>query len=379
MNSDGASISPVWMRTGAEAFSSMLSAMDLAERTIGLETYIYTSGDMGKRFLETLVRASRRGVRVKVLVDALGSMTLPASFWQPLIDVGGLVRFFNPLSLHRLGIRDHRKLLVCDSTVAFVGGFNIADEYDGDGVSRGWRDLGLILQGQVVKDLEASFEEMFSKADFQHKRFMRLRHSSAKRAVVVQNEQLLLSGPGRGRSPIKRMLSPDLAGAREVKIIIAYFLPTWRIRRDLAAVVRRGGSVDLILAGKSDVLVSKLAAQSLYRRFLRAGVRIFEYQPQVLHAKLLIIDQVVYVGSANLDQRSLNINYELMLRFENPAMASEAREIFESIRGHCREVTRQSWSEGRTLWRRLKQRWAYLLLVRIDPYLAKRQWRALPD
>lgn len=289
------------------------------------------------------------------------------------------MRFFNPLSLHRLGIRDHRKLLVCDSVVAFVGGFNIADEYDGDGVSKGWLDLGLRLEGEVVRDLEASFDEMFSKADFQHKRFMRFRRSSAKRSVVVRDEQLLLSGPGRGRSPIKRMLSKDLTGAKEVKIIIAYFLPTWRLRRDLAGVVRRGGTVDLILAGKSDVVVSQLAAQSLYRRFLRAGVRIFEYQPQVLHAKLIIIDGIVYAGSANLDQRSLNINYELMLRFENPSMAAEAREIFESIRGQCRQVTRESWRKGRTMWRRFKQRWAYLLLVRIDPYLARRQWRTLPD
>ncbi len=192
-------------------------------------------------------------------------------------------------------------------------------------------------------------------------------------------EQLLLSGPGRGSSPIKRALRRDLAGARNVQIIIAYFLPTWRIRRALTRVVWRGGRVQLVLAGKSDVLVSQLAGQSLYRRFLKAGVEIFEYQPQILHTKLIIIDDVIYLGSANLDQRSLNINYELMIRFESRQMAEQARAVFANTLQHCQPITFEQWRKSRSLWRRLKQRWAYFLLVRIDPYIAKRQWKGLPD
>jgi len=135
----------------------------------------------------------------------------------------------------------------------------------------------------------------------------------------------------------------------------------------------------LILAGKSDVLVSQLAGQSLYRRFLKAGVEIYEYQPQILHAKLIIIDDVVYVGSANLDQRSLNINYELMIRFEGRQIAEQARVIFSNNFRHCERITIEQWRKSRTLWRSLKQRWAYLLLVRIDPAIAKRQWKTLRD
>ena len=142
---------------------------------------------------------------------------------------------------------------------------------------------------------------------------------------------------------------------------------------------RRGGTVELILPGKSDVLVSQLAGQSLYRRFLKAGARIHEYRPQVLHAKLIIADDIVYVGSANLDPRSLDINYELMIRFDQKVMAEQARVIFAGTLAHCRVITREEWRASRTLWRRLKQRWAYWLLVRIDPYLARRQWQALPD
>ena len=135
----------------------------------------------------------------------------------------------------------------------------------------------------------------------------------------------------------------------------------------------------MILAGKSDVLLSQLAGQSLYRRFLRAGVQIQEYTPQILHAKLIVIDDVVYVGSSNLDQRSLNINYELMVRFENKEMAAEAREVFGSMLQHCREITFEGWVKSRSIWRRIKQRWAYLLLVRFDPLVAKWRWRAVPD
>src|SRR5439155_16352371 len=177
----------------------------------------------------------------------------------------------------------------------------------------------------------------------------RLRTSSAKRTILAPNEQLLLSGPGRGDSPIKRALRRDLAHAQNVRIIDAYFLPAGRIRRALTRVARRGGRVQLILAGKSDVLVSQLAGQSLYRRFLKAGVEIYEYQPQILHAKLIIIDDVVYVGSANLDQRSLKINYELMIRLQKPEIAEQARAVFANTLRHCRGITFEEWRKSRTL------------------------------
>jgi cardiolipin synthase len=334
---------------------------------------------LGERFLDRLIRARNRGVQVRVLIDAVGSLNLPAAFWKPLEAVGGHVREFNPLALSRFGIRDHRKLLVCDEQIAFVGGFNIAPEYEGDGVTRGWCDFGLSVAGPLVGELAAAFDEMFGRADFQHKRFMVLRKFDAKKTISSPNEQLLLSGPGRGHSPIKRALGRDLARAGNVRIIMAYFLPTWRIRHQLGRVARRGGQVQLILAGKSDVLLSRLAGQSLYRRFLAAGIAIHEYQPQILHAKLIIVDDVVYVGSANLDQRSLNINYELMIRFESKAMAAQARALFEEKLRHCQPITANQWRLSRTLWRRIKQRWAYFVLVRIDPYIARRQWRSLPD
>ncbi|MCL4787359.1 MAG: phosphatidylserine/phosphatidylglycerophosphate/cardiolipin synthase family protein [Verrucomicrobia bacterium] len=368
-----------WLRTGDEVFPAMLAAIDAARESVRFETYIFAASPLGERFLAALVVAQRRGVRVRVLVDGLGSYSLPDTFWTPLREAGGEARVFNPAALNRLGIRNHRKLLVCDDRVAFIGGFNIAPEYEGDGVTRGWRDLGLRLEGLVAAQLATSFDEMFALADFRHKRFVRLRRATLKRTGASPGEQLLLSGPGRGRNPIRRSLQKDFLHARDVRIMVAYFLPTGRLRRLFGRAARRQVTIQLVLPGHSDVLTSQLAGQSLYRRMLKSGVEVYEYEPQVLHAKLFVLDDAVYVGSANLDPRSLSINYELMVRIEHSQLAAEARAIFEEVKRHSRRIDAATWRQARTLWQRLKQRWAYFLLARIDPYIARRQWRALPD
>ncbi len=368
-----------WLCTGQQVFPAMLDAIDSAQTDIRLETYIFSPALLGERFRDALVRARGRGVRVRVLVDALGSASLPGKFWDSLTQAGGEVRQFNPLALRRISIRNHRKLLVCDGRVAFIGGFNIAPEYDGDGVTAGWHDLGMRIQGPLVGPLETSFDEIFARAEFRHKRFQRWHKLGAKKRVYSPGGHILFSGPGRGANPIQQALRADLAHAKEVRMIVAYFLPPWRLRHDLARVVRRGGRVQLILAGKSDVYLAQMAGRSLYRRLLRDGVEIYEYQPQILHAKLLVVDDAVYVGSANLDHRSLQINYELSVRFHDAALAAEAREIFADSLRQCRPIVREDWARSRTLWRRLRHRWAYFLLVRMDPWVARWQWRSLPD
>jgi cardiolipin synthase len=367
-----------WFCTGDELFPDMLAAIDAAKSFVSLEIYIFSDGALGRSFRDALVRARQRGVSVRVLVDAAGSFTLPGAFWDPLLQAGGQARQFNPVALKRFLIRNHRKLLVCDDRLAFTGGFNIAPEYEGDGVTRGWRDLGLKIEGPLVAQLAASFEEMFARAEFRHKHFPGLRKSTAKKSVTGLDGQILFSGPGRGFNPFQRQLRNDIAKVGEVKIMAAYFLPSWRLRRDLMRAARRGRRVRLILAGKSDVRLSRLAGRSLYRRLLKSGVEIFEYQPQILHAKLLILDDVVYAGSANLDPRSLQINYELTIRFENRRLAGEARAVFdENLKNSCR-IELAQWRTSRTFWQKLQERLAYWLLVRLDPWVARRQWRALP-
>jgi cardiolipin synthase len=360
-----------WLSSGDEIFPALAGAIDRARKSVRFEIYTYANDEQGWRFRDHLTNACQRGARVHVLLDAFGSQGLPADFWEPFTVSGGLVRWFNPGLHKRLGLRDHRKMLVCDEEIAFVGGFNISMEYQGDGVKTGWFDLGLEVISPLAVQLAAAFDEMFEHCSQENPRFKRPPRSLAKRAVFTEESRLLLTGPAFGRNPFSRALRRDLARARTVQIIVAYFLPTWRIRRELARVARRGGKVQLIVPAKSDVLVSQLAGRSLYRRLLRAGVEIYEYQPQILHAKLYLIDQHVYAGSSNLDPRSLYINYELMVRFEDPQLVSEARELFTRTLGLCQRIELEAWRKSRSWWRRVKHRWAYFLLVRIDPLVAR--------
>ena len=136
---------------------------------------------------------------------------------------------------------------------------------------------------------------------------------------------------------------------------------------------RRGGRVRLILAGKSDIPLAKLATHRLYKMLLKQGVEIYEYQPQILHAKLFIMDAEVYVGSSNLDARSLNINYELLVRITDPPVVKEARAIFAEALTHCRRIDAKTWRGSRSLWTKLLEDWAYFLLARVDPYLARKR------
>ena len=357
----------------------MLAAISAAQKTIQLETYTYSDGQLGRQFLEALLTATQRGVRVRVLLDAVGSWLLPGNFFNPLVAAGAEVRRFNPLHFWRFGVRNHRKLLICDENIIFIGGFNVADEYDGDGVIRGWYDLGIRIENQVLAgELAGSFEGLFAMSDFHRKPLLRLRafkrrRESQKRATG----ELLLTHPGRGASPFQMALYRDLAKARDVRIVSAYFLPTRRVRRDLMRVARRGGRVQLLLAGKSDVPLSQMAARSLYHRLLKAGVEIYEYQPQILHAKLILADGIVYVGSSNLDVRSLNLNYELMLRFEDKTAAIEAQGIFERALKHSRKIELHQWRKTQTFWQRWKNHWAHFLVGRIDPFVALRQFRTM--
>jgi cardiolipin synthase len=364
----------VWLETGERAIQEMLTAIAAARDSICLETYTFALGPTGQRFRQALTEACRRGLQVKVMLDALGSVYLLESSWKTFQLHGGQFRWFNPISLSHMAIRDHRKLLVCDQSVAFLGGFNIAKEYWGDGVKAGWRDLGMRIRGPMAKELARAFEEMFAHADFKHKPFARLRSSSRQKTVASSRAQLLLGGPSRN-NPIKRALRADLKSARHVAIVSAYFLPPWRIRRDLMRLAHTGARVQLILPGKSDVILSRLAGQSFYRRLLKAGLEIYEYQPQILHAKLFIIDDVVYAGSANLDRRSLSFNYEVMLRLADRSIACQARAIFSDMLGNCRRIEAGQWRRNRTFLERLAARVAYLILARLDPLLARRHLR----
>ena len=366
-----------WLWTVDEAFEVMLQAIERARTRIRLEVYIYRASPIGEQVREALIRACQRKVRVQVLVDALGSVSLPERFWDPFIEAGGEFRWFNPLKLRRLGFRDHRKMLVVDDTVGFIGGFNVAPEYQGDGVNRGWHDAGLQVSESLARELAASFDVMFGLAEYRHRRLARYRRSEVAGVVKTPEGQLLTNAPGRGRHYLVGALRQDIQHSQQVDVISAYFLPPRQLRRALAAAARQGRPTRLIMAGKSDVALSQLAARHLYKGLLAAGVRIFEFEPQILHTKLFVFDDVIYAGSANMDKRSLLVNYELLVRVEHAGLAAEAREFFEGTLRNCKEITAQDWKRSRTLWSRIKEQWAYFVLSRVDPYLTRVQLEVL--
>ena len=364
-----------WLPNGEIAFQRMLAAIDAAKESVRLEMYIFAAGVPGDLFRAVLAAAAKRGVRVEVLVDGFGSRSLPADYWKPVRAAGGDVRVFNPLSLNRWVIRDHRKLLLVDDRIAFVGGFNIAPEYAGDGVTRGWCDFGVELHGEVAAAFGASFQVLLAHHDYRFPRLGRWRRTRQRRAMHDHTrEQVLATGPGLGRNVFHRRLLHDLGRARDVEIVSGYFVPGYRLRRALRLVVRRGGTARLLLAGRSDVPLAQRAGRAFYGGLQRGGVAIDEYLPQVLHAKLAIVDDAVFVGSSNLDARSLTINYEVMVRIEDRALAASGRALIAAARQHARPVARRR-RVGLLL--RLREWWARFLLTRVDCWLARRQLRRL--
>ncbi len=355
----------------------MLAAVDLATASIRMEVYIFRLSPIGEEVRDALIRACQRGVQVQMIVDALGSISLPEKFWDPFIAAGGKFRWFNPLKLKRLGFRDHRKMLVIDEKLAFIGGFNVAPEYQGDGLRKGWHDMGLQVPEALAKALAASFDAMFVLADYKYRRLTRYRRSEVANIASTVEGQLITTAPGRGPHFLKGALVRDFTMAQQSDIISAYFLPPRQLRRAMMRAARQGRSVRLILAGKSDVKLSQLAACHLYRGLMRAGVKIYEYQPQILHTKFYLFDDVVYAGSANMDKRSLLVNYELLIRTENPQLAQEGRAFFNRTLEHCTAVEKETWTESRTVWTKLKEQWAYFVLSKVDPYLTQLQLRVL--
>jgi cardiolipin synthase len=368
-----------WHGTGQSLLEAKLNAIAEARSVVSMEIFIFRESEIGRRFRDALTAAARRGVRVRVLVDAFGSFGLRRDYFDELVAAGGAMRWFNELRPASLTFRDHRKLLVVDGAVAFVGGCNISTEYYGDGITAGWRDGGVGVRGPVAAVLAAEFDRQWERATGHRWQFPPGGQRQRVPVAAGSEVEALFVKPGFGRNPLRAALRRDLATANDVAITSAYFLPAQRLRRSLTRAVARGARVRVLLAGKSDVRLLQLASRSLYRRLVNKGVEIWEYQPQVLHAKLIIVDDIVYAGSSNLDPRSLRINFEIMLRIHDAALAATARQQFEAdLAGRAVPITRDALRHGRSWWERLKQRLAYWLFARLDSEVAAiklQKWR----
>jgi len=342
---------------GEDAFAAMREAVSSARREILLESYIYKDDATGRAFLEDLAAAAARGVQVKVLADAMGSFATGRAFWREMELRGIESRLFHPLfkKLWYQPFRDHRKILVVDGRVAFTGGMNIGEEY-GSAVrttrpGSTWRDTHLRVIGPTAWEMAIVFGESWVQAEGSP---LDLAPLDAAQAEAPGSRILVLdSRPKRGQAESAAALAAIVGAARRsIWITNAYFAPGWAGARILGQAARRGVDVRLLLPGLTDVPVVRHAGHGYFSRLLRRGVRIFEYQDSILHAKSLVADGYVsVVGSTNLDFRSFIFNAECDLLVLCDETARRMEEDFEEDLQKSVEIRRSDWKHRPLLHR----------------------------
>jgi cardiolipin synthase len=376
---------------GNHALPRMIAAIEAAREEVLLQSYIFKDDATGRSVVDALGRAVERGVVVRVIADALGSLTTREAFWRELERRRIAFRLFHPLLRYpwRLLIRDHRKILVVDRRVAFTGGMNIGEEY-GSGLpprrrprwrdplpprprrplavsarpaaappgpasrsaaTNTWRDTHLEVEGPAAWEMAVVFRESWTRADGAHFDLPSLTEpvdTAADGSGAVSGARCLVldSRPGRGHRETALVLRALVAAARRrVWITNAYFAPSFTALRALCRAARRGVDVRLLLPGESDVPRLQDAARGSYARLMRHGVRVFEYQPAVLHAKTVVVDgHVSVVGSSNLDFRSFTFNGECNLVVLADSAALRLEEAFETDLTRAHEIDPAVWA-----------------------------------
>jgi len=364
------------LKNGNEAFPAMFGAIDRAVSSLAIEMYIIADDRTGQEFRARLVAAAGRGVQVQVLFDAVGSWNLPDDFWGVLEQAGGAVRRFHPIMQGLFPFRNHRKLLLVDDRIAYIGGMNIADAYfRGTATEPPWRDNMLEISGMDVARLRGSFARMWSQTHSPLQRFMsRLRRGQGTLGMGGGALRFLESGPEDLWRPVRKAYLQVIRSAVDsVDLAMGYFYPHGDLLRALKRAVRRGVRVRLLFPQRADVPIARWAARGLYGRLLRAGIEVWEYVPAMMHAKLVIADRMVIAGSANMDVRSGRINYELVAVVDDPALAARARMDFEDDLNSSVRISIEEW-KARPFAQKLKERFSYCLLVRFDVIVAR--WEA---
>jgi phosphatidylserine/phosphatidylglycerophosphate/cardiolipin synthase-like enzyme len=354
-----------------EFFQRMLEAIDGACEYVLLEMYLVESGDLTDRFVAALCAAARRGLRVCVVLDGFGSLGLATADRTRLTDAGVELRFYNALRWHKKlhnFLRDHRKLLVVDGQLAFVGGAGLTDEFAGlRGKGPPWRDQMVEIAGPVMLDWQRAFARTWRRCG-----------GSLSLPDPAVGEDAGESGAaGRvvlseaaGRSLLANEVVHRITQARErAWVMSAYFVPSRRFRKALRRTARRGVDVRLLVPGpRTDHPWVRDAARRFYGKLLRNRVRIFEYQPRVLHGKMTICDDWVSVGSSNLDRWSFKWNLEANQEIVDVTFADKAAEVFENDCRQSEELSPRRWP--RRAWlHRVRERIAGAL----DRWLDK--WR----
>lgn len=355
-------------REGSSAFRSIERAIRGARESVLFEVYIFAADESGERILSLLVDAARRGARVILLVDAVGSLETGDAFFAPLVEAGGRVEWFNPIFGWRRkrwnpNQRDHRKILVVDGRIAFLGGMNVDDATSANHAvdSDAWRDTHARVTGPVVGAIRDLFADHFEWVAGE-----RLAEDPAAEAGAIppagdSSARVVGGEPGTRLGPIRRAYGFALRRARKsVYLTTAYFVPPRSFLRRLKRAARRGVDVRVLVPGRTDYVFVQRAGQSFYSQLLRSGVRLYEWSRSPLHAKTAVVDGVWgVVGSANLDVRSFELNYEADLHVSGPRVGFLLTATFMKDIAASDEIRLAEW-EKRSLWRKITEKFCAL-------------------
>ena len=342
----GNEVTPLY--NGRQIFAAMLEGIRHAQKSVTFETYIYWSGNVGAAFTEALVERAQAGVKIHLIIDAVGSGKMDARQLQAMRDAGAEIEKYRPLrwyNLDRINNRTHRKLLVVDGRIGFTGGVGIADKWDGDADSTDhWRDTHFRVVGPVVAQMQATFVE----------------HWLATRGALLQGDayfpelsragtmpaQMVWSADDDGTESIRLMYLLSIAAARRSLLLAnSYFVPDGLSVRTLVAARRRGVDVQIIVPGPEiDSELTRAASRRRWAPLLEAGISIYEFQPTMFHCKVMVIDDLwVSVGSTNFDNRSFRLNAEANLNVIDRGLALQERHAFERDRLRSRRITLDEW------------------------------------
>lgn len=339
------------LTNGESFYEAQLASIATAQKSLHLEAYIFDQGEIGRRYIEALAERARAGVEVRVVCDAFGSMGVNDAYFAELLQAGGAMAWYNGLRWYRLARinnRTHRELMVVDGRIGFIGGAGIADQwYRKRGVLTRWRDTVLRIEGDVVTHLQATFAGSWLEAHgdiLASQNFFAAEVRPAGDSVAM----IVNSTPSYGGASRARILFQTLiaSATKTIHITTPYFLPDRSLAEALIeAVKKRGVQVRILVPGtKSDLWLTRSASRRGYGPLLKAGAQVFEYQPSMMHAKILLVDELwSVVGSTNFDQRSFAINNEVNMAVREPALAQRLEDDFVRDLGDSRELSYDEW------------------------------------
>jgi cardiolipin synthase len=353
------------LTNGDQIFPAMLAAINGAKRRISFETYIYEQGTVGDQFSAAFEAAARRGVKIDMVVDAMGSDKIPKDARQRLINAGVMIGDFGQAkwyTLEELNYRTHRKILVVDGTIGFTGGVGLADHWLGNAQDKDhWRDTMIRVEGPSARLMEGAFTENFVETS-PRPVTPSVDPPGVEPPSPRDSAMVLRSSPSGGSNDMKRLYLLTIGAARRtLDICSPYFLIDESSQWSLFDAAQRGVHVRVLVEGDlTDAKPVKYASRFYYERLMQRGIEIYEYQPTMMHAKAMIVDGAWSVfGSANFDNRSLELNDEMNMAVSDPGLAARLLADFEQDLTRARRLTPDDWRRRSLLEKSREYFWSY--------------------